>query len=259
MNVIQEITSQTSAGTNATAKSIGNLAEMANQPETQWPASNFRKRRPRIQYGLIDGLIVIARRFWWVIPPKCAVKSDVRQTGFNTDGLLVPAETAGIEDSLFIKWQELLEDRIGLSLPVHRKVFLQTNLSVRMREIGCVSYEEYFDKVKSGTAGVIEWLILVDRLTVQETWFYRDPDALDLVRNYVLTRPRNLLEKHPLAVWSVGCSSGEEPYSLAMLLNECFSVLMSGIISVLPERISVSRYWKKRRREFIPAQAGDIE
>ncbi len=130
-----------------------------------------------------------------------------------------------LDDDLFSKWQELLEDRIGLSLPVHRKVFLQTNLGARMREIGCASYEEYFEKVKSGTAGVIEWLILVDRLTVQETRFYRDPDGLDLVRDYVMTRPREVLEKHPLAIWSVGCSSGEEPYSLAMLLNECFNVL----------------------------------
>jgi chemotaxis protein methyltransferase CheR/type IV pilus assembly protein PilK len=60
----------------------------------------------------------------------------------------------------------------------------------------------------------------VDRLTVQETRFFRDPDAFRLVSDYVLTRPRETLKRRPLEAWSVGCSTGEEPYTLAMLLNE---------------------------------------
>ncbi|MCP5208333.1 MAG: protein-glutamate O-methyltransferase CheR [Hahellaceae bacterium] len=130
-----------------------------------------------------------------------------------------------IEEATFKKWQDLLEDRIGLSLPAHRKSFLQTSLGSRMREIGCLSYEDYYSRVNSGTKGLIEWSVLVDRLTVQETRFYRDIDALDLVKDYVLTRPIEQLKKTPIEAWSVGCSSGEEPYSLAMLLTECMNTL----------------------------------
>ncbi|PID43767.1 MAG: methyltransferase [Proteobacteria bacterium] len=163
--------------------------------------------------------------------------------------------TPEMEEALFKQWQAMLEDRIGLSLPVHRKVFLQTNLYARMREIGCASYREYLDKVRFGKAGMIEWLTLVDRLTVQETRFYRDPDAMGMVRRYVLDRPKALLETHPLAVWSVGCSSGEEAYSLAMVLNECVKEL--GIVNyfgVTGTDISKPALKKARQGRYPPGK-----
>ncbi len=158
-----------------------------------------------------------------------------------------------MEDALFERWQGILEERIGLSLPTHRKVFLQANLAARMREIGCTSYGEYFDKVQSGAAGLIEWLILVDRLTVQETRFYRDSDGLELVRQYVLSRPNAMLERHPLAVWSVGCSSGEEPYSLAMVLNESLQTLgIKNYFGVTGTDISNPALEKARQGLYLP-------
>lgn len=132
---------------------------------------------------------------------------------------------AEMDEKQFRQWQMLLESRTGMSLPESRKSFLQTNLGIRMREIGCGTYQEYFEKVISGTSGIIEWATLVDRLTVQETRFYRDPDACNLVTDYVLTRPRELLLQNSFEAWSVGCSTGEEPYTLAILLSECMSVL----------------------------------
>ncbi len=130
-----------------------------------------------------------------------------------------------MDDDQFRKWQELLESRTGMSLPVSRKIFLQTSLGTRMREIGCSDYQEYFEKVVKGPGGIIEWTTLVDRLTVQETRFYRDSDACTLVKDYILTRPIDQLKKSSLEVWSVGCSTGEEPYTLAMLLSEGMSIL----------------------------------
>ncbi|MFD2231932.1 CheR family methyltransferase [Alkalimarinus sediminis] len=130
-----------------------------------------------------------------------------------------------MDNDQFRKWQELLESRTGMSLPIGRKVFLQTSLGIRMREIGCSDYQEYFEKVISGPGGIIEWTTLVDRLTVQETRFYRDIDACNLVTDYVLTRPIDNLKKSSLEVWSVGCSTGEEPYTLAMLLSESMYML----------------------------------
>ncbi len=130
-----------------------------------------------------------------------------------------------MDDKQFRQWQTLLESRTGMSLAENRKTFLQTNLGIRMREIGCATYQEYFDKVNSGTSGMIEWTTLVDRLTVQETRFYRDPDAYALLTEYVMTQPRDNLVKQSFEAWSVGCSTGEEPYTLAILLSECMSAL----------------------------------
>ncbi len=130
-----------------------------------------------------------------------------------------------MDEAQFHQWQTLLEHRTGMTLSAERRSFLETNLGIRMREIGCSSYQAYYEKIVSGPDAIREWSTLVDRLTVQETRFFRDPDAFRLVADYVLTRPREQLRKRPLEAWSVGCSSGEEPYTLAMVLNECMAQL----------------------------------
>ena len=122
-----------------------------------------------------------------------------------------------LDDEQFLRWQALLEERTGMSMPEQRRSFLQTSLGLRMKEIGCDSYASYFDKVVSGPAGAIEWNTLVDRLTVQETRFFRDRDAFDFVAQHCQEVSQRLPAGKPLEIWSVGCSSGEETYSLAMV------------------------------------------
>src|SRR5690554_5708240 len=90
-----------------------------------------------------------------------------------------------MDESQFIRWQSLLEERTGMCITPQRRSFLQSNLSVRMRELGYQSMQDYYQLVTSGTAGAIEWNTLVDRLTVQETRFFRDIDALTFVEQYV--------------------------------------------------------------------------
>jgi chemotaxis protein methyltransferase CheR/type IV pilus assembly protein PilK len=121
----------------------------------------------------------------------------------------------------FRQWVELLEKRTGICLPEKRKSFLLTSLNIRMRELGYEHYEDYLRfLLAGGRDGIVEWEILVDRLTVHETRFFRDQAALDLLRERYLS---NLMadSKTParLNVWSVGCATGEEPYSLAMMID----------------------------------------
>jgi len=130
-----------------------------------------------------------------------------------------------MDEVQFNQWQTLLEHRTGMALTDGRRSFLETNLRIRMREIGCNSYQAYYEQIVSSPYAIVEWTTLVDRLTVQETRFFRDADAFRLVSDYVMTRPLETLKKRPLEAWSVGCSTGEEPYTLAMLLNECMEAL----------------------------------
>ena len=130
-----------------------------------------------------------------------------------------------MDERQFQQWQALVERRTGMNLPPQRKTFLQTSLGIRMREIGCQSYQDYYDRVVNSPGGIMEWAILVDRLTVQETRFYRDEQAYSLLVDYILTRPLDMLRKTPIEAWSVGCSTGEEPYTIAMLIDECMATL----------------------------------
>jgi chemotaxis protein methyltransferase CheR/type IV pilus assembly protein PilK len=151
--------------------------------------------------------------------------AETRNDLSTADGIWSLRRLPDMDEAQFSQWQTLLEHRTGMTLPESRKSFLETNLGIRMREIGCSSYQAYYEKIVSGPHAIVEWATLVDRLTVQETRFFRDPDAFRLVSDYVLTRPREALKKRPLEAWSVGSSTGEEPYTLAMVLNECMETL----------------------------------
>ena len=157
----------------------------------------------------------------------------------------------GMDEAQFNQWQTLLEHRTGITLSAERRSFLETNLGIRMREIGCTSYQAYYEKIVNGPDAIKEWATLVDRLTVQETRFFRDPDAFRLVADYVLTRPREQLRKRPLEAWSVGCSTGEEPYTLAMVLSECMEQLaLPPLFGITGSDISAPAIEKARRGQF---------
>lgn len=119
-------------------------------------------------------------------------------------------------DQQFTLWRELLETRTGIFVTENRKSFLQASLMQRMRELLCEDYQVYYEKITSGPMGNIEWAKLIDSLTVQETRFFRDTAAFEYVEKYIYNNQHIFTKKNPLDIWSVGCSSGEEVYSLAI-------------------------------------------
>ena len=129
-----------------------------------------------------------------------------------------------MDNLLFQQWTELLAKRTGICLPESRRSFLVTSLNIRMRELGIESYQAYFNFILSGHEGNIEWETLVDRLTVHETRFYRDQQALKLIRAVYLSRlDGEPAKKTSINIWSVGCATGEETYSLAIDIDDYLS------------------------------------
>ena len=119
----------------------------------------------------------------------------------------------------FRDWQMLLEERTGVVLNERRRAFLQTNLSARMRELGVMDYAAYYRQVTDGPRGAVEWSTLLDRLTVQETRFFRHRPSFEVLESYLRERLQQGMTQ-PWELWSVGCASGEEPYSLAISAAE---------------------------------------
>ena len=119
----------------------------------------------------------------------------------------------------FRQWVELLETRTGINLPEKRKSFLLASLNIRMRELGYEKYQDYFRHLMAGRSGAVEWEILVDRLTVHETRFFRDEAALKMLEECYLSHLASSENSLGINIWSVGCATGEEPYSLAMFVD----------------------------------------
>ena len=127
---------------------------------------------------------------------------------------------SGMDDTQYLQWKALLEERTGMILPDERRSFLTTSLGIRMREIGFTDYQAYYKFVLDGRDGAVEWTVLVDRLTVHETRFFRHMASVYMLRELIL--PQMMSEDDPpktIQCWSVGCSTGEEPYTLAMVLD----------------------------------------
>lgn len=127
-----------------------------------------------------------------------------------------------MEPEQFQQWATLLKERTGMRLPDTRISFLVTNLGMRMRELGINDYQTYYDYVNTGREGIIEWDQLVHHLTVHETRFLRQESVLSLIRDKFLPAQHDQCESEALTinVWSVGCSTGEEPYSVAMTIDD---------------------------------------
>jgi len=133
-----------------------------------------------------------------------------------------------MDDEQFSLWQTAIEVRTGMQIPEQRRIFLQTSIRTRMKEIHCGSFQSYYEQLQAGPGSELEWTTLVDRLTVQETHFFRHPPSFELAKEKTREWFTNDPEKKSLQVWSVGCATGEEPYSLAITLDEQIQAMMLG-------------------------------
>lgn len=171
-----------------------------------------------------------------------------------------------MDEAQFRQWTALLEERTGMVLPQQRKSFLVTSLGLRMREIGCGSYQDYFQHLNAGVGGMMEWSVLVDRLTVHETRFFRHPASMELVRDQVRQKaPDPRSGKISIQAWSVACATGEEAYTLAMVIDQALRERgQGGYLGVTATDISspalaIARQgiYGERRMKDIPAELRD--
>lgn len=123
----------------------------------------------------------------------------------------------------FRQWQMLLEARTGVCVSDQRRVYLQTSLCSRMRTLQIADYQSYYDYVTNGLTGTIEWSALIDHLTVRETSFMRHRPSFECVGRHLQQRLQQADLSQPLQLWSLGCASGEEAWSLAITLEQAMS------------------------------------
>lgn len=124
-----------------------------------------------------------------------------------------------ISDKEFKKISEFMYKHCRLNLHDGKKELVQTRLNKRLRLLGMDSYDSYLQYVESEPGGN-ELTIMVDSLTTNMTYFFRENDHFDYLKKEVFSKinGRNTTR---FRVWSAGCSSGEEPYSLAIVMKEC--------------------------------------
>lgn len=126
-----------------------------------------------------------------------------------------------ISPQAFRRVAEFITGRLGIRMSPAKIPLLQSRLHRRLRALGCESLEHYLESVLQAPEGEEELLEFMDAVTTNKTDFFREPQHLDYLRNVALPAlDPGAGEYWQPRVWSAGCSSGQEVYSLAMALSE---------------------------------------
>ncbi|OHC68150.1 MAG: SAM-dependent methyltransferase [Rhodocyclales bacterium GWA2_65_20] len=123
---------------------------------------------------------------------------------------------ATISDREFGLFQELMHTLAGVYLAPNKKSLVETRLARRLRDLGLGCLGDYFRSIASGS-DPLELQRAVDLLTTHETYFFREPPHFDFLVTPVLSAQRT---GNDFRVWSAASSTGEEAYSIAMLLMD---------------------------------------
>jgi chemotaxis protein methyltransferase CheR len=111
----------------------------------------------------------------------------------------------------------LVREIAGISLPPHKRALVRSRLAGRARSLGLGSVGEYLEHVQRDASGG-ELAAMVDALTTNKTFFFREGAHFDLLSSRIL--PDLARRSGPIRLWSAGCSTGEEPYGLAHVALE---------------------------------------
>jgi chemotaxis protein methyltransferase CheR len=140
------------------------------------------------------------------------MRKEAQGEGFpDANGLVF-----SITNDEFFRIREYLQKHVGIQLSLSKKQMVASRLARRIRHYNLTSYGDYFQQTVDGTL-VKERQVMLDLLTTNETYLFREPAHFDFLRDEILAHwKRGRLFR----AWSAACSSGEESYSLAMVASD---------------------------------------
>lgn len=133
------------------------------------------------------------------------------------------SESMSIEQ--FERLRKLIYDRTGIHFADRKKYLLESRMGQRLVDLNIDNYDQYLALLTTGPYRDEEFQEMCDRITINETSFFRNTAQLEYFESHVLAR---LIEARAstkkLRIWSAACSSGEEPYTLAIILKRMLGV-----------------------------------
>ncbi len=127
-----------------------------------------------------------------------------------------------LTDAEFRMFRDFFRDVCGLSFGEDSRFLLEKRLARRVRELELGSFRSYYYMLRRDESGEQELAAVIDELTTNETYFFRERNQLEALVGEVLPEllDRRVRGGPPISIWSAGCSSGEEPYTIVMMAME---------------------------------------
>jgi len=127
---------------------------------------------------------------------------------------------------IFRQWRQFIYEKTGIYFQDNKKYLLESRLLRRLLHLKMNNYLEYLNFVKSVPQGKHELRYLFDAITINETFFFRNQAQLDAlvlkVIPEIISEKKNI-NQNKIKIWSAAVSSGEEAYSVAMMINDLIS------------------------------------
>ena len=166
-----------------------------------------------------------------------------------------------LTDTEFALFQALIYREAGIHLSDKKKTMLAARLTRRLRELGFNSFGKYYRHVANGDGS--ELVRMLDIVTTNETKFFREPRHFEFLEQQVVPAWTVAAERghraRRIRAWSAGCSTGQEPYSIAMLLRHHFPESSGWQIDILATDLSTraleraaSAIWPVEKAKEIP-------
>lgn len=137
-----------------------------------------------------------------------------------------PAQGGGLSDPFLAKIRDLVYKVAGIYQPDNKVGFVEEKISRRMRARGIRNFADYFDSLTAKPERDAELRELLNEITDGETCLFRSLPQMDALRHSILpelTQVKSHMSQRKLRVWCAGCSTGEEAYTLAMVLTDVIS------------------------------------
>ena len=152
-------------------------------------------------------------------------------------------------DDVFRLLRDAIYRRSGLWFTDASKYLLQKRLSPRARELNFESFQKYFYFLQYDTRSEAEFDAIYDLVTTNETYFFREPAQLTAFIDEIIPDLLSRRSIRKIRIWSAGCSSGEEPYSIAILLEES-GLYSQAAFEIFASDISQQALARARRGEY---------
>ncbi len=128
----------------------------------------------------------------------------------------------------FSRMSKIIYDRSGIHFPETKKYIIESRLSHRVIELEMEDFDQYIAYLTMGPYQMEEFQEMFNRITINETSFFRNDAQLSVFEDRILPEMLEARAKTKrLRIWSAACSTGEEPFTLAMLLHRTLGVRLS--------------------------------
>ncbi|MFQ5882183.1 MAG: CheR family methyltransferase [Candidatus Methylomirabilales bacterium] len=165
-------------------------------------------------------------------------------------------------DEEFRLLRNIIYQESGIYLREERRSFLQSRLRQRLRATGISSPYRYYKVLTDPEAGKQEFLLFLDLLTINETSFFRNPAQFALLKEVVLPaviKAKSAQDTRILRLWSAGCSTGQEPYSLAMILLSVLPHLRLWDVKIYASDISLTALEVAQEGVYPPDKVAGVD